>query len=176
VRVALAVTALDLAEQFRLMGVRERPGTEDHPLILAMLQSVAKWPQHDEVPWCSACCHFTAELLGLPRPSLLKYDPAKRVAHGQGPLQARTWLRVGRPVTIDEAVPGFDVVVLARGGGSQPGAEVIDAPAHVGWFVSRRPGLDLGVVTLNGGNQSNEISLASYPIQGRLLGVRRLLG
>ena len=52
-------------------------------------------------------------------------------------LRARSWLTVGRPVAIDEAEAGFDVVILKRGKAKQPGPDVIEAPGHVGLFTGR---------------------------------------
>jgi len=173
--VRLSVTAFDLAEAIARMDTREVPGPKDNPLILAMLHSVAKWPEHDEVAWCSAACSFTAELLDLPRPELLKYPHEDQSAMGQGPLQARTWLRVGRPVPLSEAKRGFDVVVIKRGLVS-PGPEVIDAPGHVFFFshlVIDQDGSQW--VHGIGGNQSNAMGYGRYNAD-RVLGVRRLLG
>ena len=140
------------------------------------MKSVDAWPQHDEVPWCSAFVSFVCELLGLERPELLKYDRAQRQSHGQGPLQARTWLRVGAQVQLVKATRGYDVVVFARGGGGRSGAgrgapdhTVIDAPGHVGFYAGHRDGL----VQCLGGNQSDTISHARYPVS-RLLGIRRI--
>jgi hypothetical protein len=82
---------------------------------------------------------------------------------------ARSWLDVGDPVILASAQPGSDVVILSRGAGKQPGPEVVNAPGHVGFYAGR----DGDNVLLLGGNQGNQVSIASFPAS-RVLGVRRL--
>ena len=146
------VTAYDIAARF--IGLKEIPGSEDNPGILAMLRLDSSWPKNDEVAWCSAFVNYVAWLLRLPR--------SKN-------LLARSWLGVGQAIPIDDAIVGFDVVILKRGGGSQPGPEDTTAPGHVGFFA----GLDGDLVAVLGGNQSDSVSVATFPIS-RVLGVRRL--
>ena len=67
-------------------------------------------------------------------------------------------------------MPGFDVVILRRGGGDQPGPEVLDAPGHVGFFAGHE---DPNVLLL-GGNQGDSVSVAPFAA-ARILGVRRLV-
>lgn len=112
---------------------------------------------YDSTPWCGAWLAFVTWLLDIPRPTL--------------PARARSWLTVGRPVAVASAEVGWDVVVLARGGGDQPGPEVLDAPGHVGFFAGRSA--DAGSVLVLGGNQGDAVGIASYPAS-RVLGVRRL--
>jgi hypothetical protein len=69
----------------------------------------------------------------------------------------------------DDATPGFDVVTLKRGGGRQPGPDVIEAPRHVGFYA----GTEGERILVLGGNQRNSVSIARYA-KSRLLGVRRL--
>lgn len=137
-----------------LFGTKEIAGGKDNPLILAMLQTDMTWPEHDEVPWCSAAMNFVCNLWRLPRTKT---------------LAARDWLKVGEPIRLIEAAPGFDVVVLSRGGGAQPGPAVLDAPGHVGWYA----GTEGSNVLVLGGNQGDSISIAAFPLE-RLLGIRRL--
>jgi uncharacterized protein (TIGR02594 family) len=108
----------------------------------------------DETPWCSAFVNGIAWELRLPRSKSAR---------------ARSWLNVGVPVWINEARPGSDVVVLKRGTGIQPGPEVIEAPGHVGFFA----GLQDSRVLVLGGNQGNQVTIASFHLD-RLLGIRRL--
>lgn len=150
-----------LVQGQRFIGIREVAGEEDHPLILAALKLTISgeftgWPEHDEVPWCSAYLNFVCWLLGAPR---------------SGSLRARSWLRVGRQVPLGDALPGWDVVILERGGGNQPGPEVIKAPGHVGIYA----GHDETRVYLLGGNQDDEVGVDAYSVD-RILGVRRLRG
>lgn len=150
-------SAYELAQRY--VGVQEVPGEVSNPLILAMLKLDADWPQDDEVPWCSAFVNWVCWNFRLPRSKSLR---------------ARSWLKVGVPIPdLREAEPGFDIVVLARGGGNQPGPDVIDAPGHVGFFAGVERGTAPTRLLLLGGNQGNEVSLASYSVD-RILGARRL--
>jgi uncharacterized protein (TIGR02594 family) len=150
----MTVTAFDLAQRFT--GTKEVAGVADNPLIVAMLRLDQTWPGHDEVAWCSAFCNFIAWLLRLPRSKS---------------LAARSWLAVGQPVDLEEATVGFDVVVFKRGTGEQPGPDVLDAPGHVAFFAGLNP--DKTRVLVLGGNQSNSVSVSSFPAAD-VLGVRRL--
>ncbi len=148
----IPVSAYELAQRF--VGIEEVSGSTANPQILTMLKLDQNWPQDDSVPWCSAFVNYVAWLLRLPRSKSLR---------------ARSWLTVGEVVDLDEAVPGFDVVVLSRGVGNQPGPDVIDAPGHVGFFAGRED----NEVLILGGNQGNSVCVDRYPIS-RVLGVRRL--
>ncbi len=149
----LAVTPFDVAARF--IGTKESPGVAANPLILSMLRLDATWPAQDEVAWCSAFVNFIAWLLRLPRSKS---------------LSARSWLKVGEPITIEQAEPGFDIVILRRGVNS-PGPEVLQAPGHVGFFAGLRA--SDGAVQLLGGNQGNAVSIAAFAAKD-VLGVRRL--
>jgi uncharacterized protein (TIGR02594 family) len=146
------VTAFDVAKKF--LGVEEVEGMTSNPLVLGMLQLDAKWVREDSTPWCSAFANFIAFLLGLPRSKS---------------LAARSWLKVGTPIELFEARQENDVVVLKRGGGNQPGPEVLAAPGHIGFFAGRAP----GEVLLLAGNQGNQVSIARFHAD-QVLGVRRL--
>jgi uncharacterized protein (TIGR02594 family) len=148
----MKVTAYQLAE--RCLGLTEIPGVADNPRVLAMLQLDQSWPEHDEVPWCSAFLNEICWWLRLPRSKS---------------LLARSWLAVGQPIELEAAEVGFDVVVLQRGGGDQPGPENTTAPGHAGFYAGR----DGNQILVLGGNQANTVSVESYPT-ARLLGVRRL--
>lgn len=144
--------AFQIAQRF--IGTREVPGAVDNPAVVAMLRLDAEWPESDEVPWCSAFVNYVAWLLRLPRSKSLR---------------ARSWLRVGIPIQLGEAVPENDVVILKRGRGNQPGPEVINAPGHVGLFAGYEPNL----VSILSGNQSNSVNVSVYPSRD-VIGVRRL--
>lgn len=148
---AIEMTAFDMAQRF--IGVKEVPGDRSNPAVLAMLKLDDDWPEGDDVPWCSAFANYVTWLLRLPRSKS---------------LMARSWLKVGRAVN-EEPEVGFDVVILKRGGGSQPGADVTDAPGHVGFYA----GMENGKVLVLGGNQKDEVNIAAYP-KSRVLGIRRL--
>lgn len=138
----------------RFVGMKEVSGTASNPAVLAMLRLDDTWPEDDSVPWCSAFTNYVAWLLRLPRSKSLR---------------ARSWLQVGMPVLWKDVAIGFDVVVLSRGKGQQPGPDVIDAPGHVGFFA----GACSGQVMVLGGNQSDAVNVRAYP-QTRVLGIRRL--
>lgn len=149
----IPVTAFDIAQRF--VGLKEVAGTaKSNPAVLAMLRLDAAWPKGDDVPWCSGFANYVAWLLRLPRSKSLR---------------ARSWLSVGIPVPLTEAQAGFDVVILKRGGGKQPGPEVLDAPGHVGFYA----GVAGSKVLVLGGNQSDSVNVSPYPIS-RVLGIRRL--
>lgn len=110
--------------------------------------------QPDETAWCSS---FACRMAWLVR------------AEHPGSAAARSWLTVGHRVLLEDAHPGWDVVVLQRGEGPQPGPEVLKAPGHVGFFAGRAP----GQVLLLGGNQGDAVTIAPFP-RTRVLGVRRI--
>jgi len=143
----ITFTAYDLATRF--VGVKEFPGSDSNPFIMSLLRLDQGWPRNDEVPWCSAFVNYIAWLIppgGLPR--------SKNLA-------ARSWLDVGRPINLDQARAGFDVVILSRG--ADP------ASGHVGFYAHHTTAR----VTLLGGNQSDAVRLSDYDVR-RVVGVRRL--
>ena len=142
----------DIAQRF--VNVKEAPGKASNPHILAMLRLDSAWPDGDDVPWCSAFVNYIAWLLRLPRSKSLR---------------ARSWLLVGTPVSLSKAKAGTDVVILKRGGGDQPGPDVIEAPGHVGFYAGHE-GDDILIL---GGNQSDSVNITRYS-KDRLLGIRRL--
>jgi len=138
----------------RYIGIGEIPGERDHPFIqwcftLCGLDGETA----DEVPWCSAFLQHPFWELRLDRSKSAR---------------ARSWLLHGKPIPLVEASSGFDVVILKRGVGEQPGPDVIAAPGHVGLFAGR-PSLDR--VELLGGNQGNRVCIASFAAS-LVLGVR----
>ncbi len=140
----IELTALMLAQRF--IGVREIPGHASNPLVLAMLKLDSSWVEDDETPWCSAFVNAVAWLLDLPRSKS---------------LAARSWLTIGTPIRLEEAVQGFDVVVLSRGASSSAG--------HVGFYLAH----DASTVTLVGGNQGDKVCAATFD-KARVIGVRRI--
>lgn len=146
------ITLFDLAQRF--VGMREIAGEKDNGFIVWAHSLCAIADAKDELPWCSSWLNACAWMLRLPR------------SKSAG---ARTWLEVGIPIELDEAMPGFDVVILRRGKEPQPGPEVIKAQGHVGLFA----GIMGDSVLVLGGNQSDSVSIAPFDIS-RVLGVRRL--
>jgi uncharacterized protein (TIGR02594 family) len=144
------VTAFDIAQRF--VGVKEVAGPTANPTVLAMLQLDGAQVSDDAVPWCSAFANYVAWLLRLPRSKSLR---------------ARSWLLVGTPVERQNAVAGFDVVILNRGGPQDP--TVVDAQGHVGFFAGWAP----DNVLILGGNQGDSVSVRAFPT-AQILGIRRL--
>lgn len=147
------ITLYERAERF--VGLKELAGDADHPLIqwwLSLCGYALDTP--DETAWCSAFVNGMAWDCELPR--------SRSAA-------ARSWLRVGEAIDIAMARPVNDIVIFKRGNGPQPGPEVLRAQGHVGVFHA----LDGADVLVLGGNQSNQVSIARYPLAS-LLGVRRL--
>lgn len=142
------MTLYDLAH--RLAGeITEVPGPVDHPAIRWFHKLTTYGEAHDEVPWCSSFVNWCAWLLRLPR--------SKSAA-------ARSWLNVGESVALADARVGWDICIFRRGNSPTAG--------HVAVFA----GLDAEDTTrirVIGGNQSNGVTLASFPVAD-LLGVRRL--
>jgi uncharacterized protein (TIGR02594 family) len=137
------LTCYDIAQRF--VGMRETPGLASTPMILAMLRLDDASVADDETPWCGAFASFVAWLLRRPRSKS---------------LAARSWLHVGRPIELEDAVAGDDIVVFERGAGG-----------HVGFYAGRNKD---GSVLILGGNQSDAVTIAAFPV-ARLLGVRRLI-
>lgn len=149
----VTTTAYDLAERF--LGQKEIVGPKHNPLIGWMTSRLLPGVEDDETPWCGSFAETIAWMLHLPRPKS---------------ASARAWLAVGTPIDPRDAYRGMCVAILKRGGGSQPGPEVLKAPGHVGFFNRFD---SAGDIVLLGGNQGNAVSVATFP-RSRLLGIREL--
>jgi len=151
-----------LSHGMRYVGISELSGKKNHPLISWWISLCGfDLDAADEIPWCSAFVNGMAWDLRLARSSS---------------LAARSWLEVGRIIGLNEASPGWDIVVLKRGLDPQPGPDIIKAPGHVGIYAGTglSPNVGVSSVSVLGGNQSNRVSVASFPL-ARILGIRRLL-
>ena len=131
------------------LGLKEIKGKKHEAAIVGFFEAVGHgWVKDDETAWCAAFLGAVLKDNGLPLPPL------------QERLAARSYLMVGEPVELKDAKPG-DLVVFWRG-----------APTgwqgHAGFLVSH----DKTTVAVLGGNQSDAVSIAPYPVS-RLLGVRR---
>lgn len=128
------------------LGTQEIKGKSHNPEIVGWFGQVGhSWVTDDETAWCAAFAGAMLQLGGLP--STRK-------------LNARSYMEWGAPVRLEDAQPG-DIVVFTRG-------DPNGWQGHVGFFV-RRDGAHIIVL---GGNQSNAVTTAPYPVS-RLLGVRR---
>lgn len=142
------MTPFDLAQRF-VGEVKELPGTgQNHPLIVWWLSLCQLgFGQPDEVPWCSAFINGICWQARAVR--------SKSAA-------ARSWLGFGTSLTLAEAVPGWDIVILKRGTQSWQG--------HVGFFAGM---VDGGHVRLLSGNVNNGVTIDEFPVAD-VIGVRRL--
>jgi len=149
----MRVTAFSIAQRF--IGIREiADAGRNHPFIVWCFECCGFGLEtSDEIPWCAAFANRVAWLLRLPRSKSAR---------------ARSWLAVGQPVALDEATPGWDVVVVKQAA-ADPGPEVPVFRGHVGFFA----GLEGDSVLILGGNQGDSVSIARFPV-ANVLGVRRL--
>lgn len=131
-----------LAPAWRELGQREVAGASDNPRIKAMFREVGEGTNlHDEVPWCAAFVGACLERVHV---------------RSTRSLMARSYLRWGAP--LKEGRFG-SIAVLSRGRSPAAG--------HVGFLVG-----EVGAkIFLLGGNQSNAVTVASFP-KTRLLGLR----
>jgi uncharacterized protein (TIGR02594 family) len=122
-------------------------GNEAHPRILEYLATCSDLEEgeaeRDSTPWCSAFVNWCLAQAGIA---------------GTGSGWARSWSEWGEP--IDPPRPGA-IAVWARGRTS-PEEPVVTG--HVSFFVEDR-GESLLVL---GGNQSDSVSLKTYPKRGYL--------
>ena len=146
---------LVVAQAEEQLGVAEIEGLKHNPRILLYHDETTLDASTDEVPWCSSFVNYCLNecLLGL---------------RGTRSARARSWLEYGVPLEIP---PIGAIVILKRGGGGQPGPEVIDAVGHVGFFVGRTSYGCLAGIELLGGNQNDRVSVERYPTT-RVLGYR----
>lgn len=146
------MTAFQLAHRF-VGEVHELPGEHaDHPLIAWWLSLCGYgFDVHDEIPWCSAFVNGIAWELRLPR--------SKSAA-------ARSWLGVGEAIELSLATAEHCIVILKRG--TNP------AQGHVGFFAGIDDASGEHRVRIIGGNQGNQVSIATFP-ERDVIGVRRLM-
>lgn len=139
-----------LAKSYEEFWVEEIPGPEHHRRIIEYHAATELKATEDEIAWCGSHCCWAMEPFHLsPRSA-----------------RARHWLAWG--LAIDNPLVGA-ICVLRRGTGPQPGPTVLDAPGHVAFFIGfSRDGKR---VQLWGGNQSNRVCEASYPVED-VLGYR----
>jgi uncharacterized protein (TIGR02594 family) len=132
-------------------GLKEVPGPVANPTIIEWFKELGySEVQEDETAWCSLTINIMAKRCGL------EYT---------GKLDARSWMKVGLPVT--EPKIGH-VVVFWR--------EKRDAwKGHVGLFAGYSA--DKTHILTLGGNQNNQIGIWAYPVQAfdfGILGFREL--
>ena len=125
-------------------GIKEVPGEENNPEIMKYFKEIGhEWVQTEETAWCSAFMNWCA---------------LQKNFEGSDALDARSWLKVGKKVDIEDA----DVVVFWR--------ESKDSwKGHVGIPIRD----DGSYIWCLGGNQSNMVKISAYP-KDRLLGYIKL--
>ncbi|MEQ8547632.1 MAG: TIGR02594 family protein [Cyclobacteriaceae bacterium] len=136
---------LDVAmSQYGIMEVR---GIEDNKEITKYFDALGFDGSQlkDETAWCAAFANYCLKTACLPY---------------SGKLNARSFLTVGLPTK--HPIPG-DLVVLWR-------EDRQSWKGHVGFYVNH----DERFVYLLGGNQSNMVNIAAYPIN-RLLEYRSVV-
>jgi uncharacterized protein (TIGR02594 family) len=136
------------------LGVVETRGAGNTARVreyLAACKGPRRMLQLDSTPWCSAYACFCMEQVGI---------------RSTDNLAARSWLKYGDEIPLRDARYG-DVTIFSRGLFAPP-KSVINAPGHVA-FLDRIIGDQAYVL---GGNQSDRVSVAAYPLR-RLLAVRR---
>ena len=135
----------DVAESH--VGVKEFPAAKHNLTIVKYYRdSGHAWVQDDETPWCAAFVGSVLAECGL---------------SGTKELNARSYLKWGQPVDLEQAKKG-DVVVFWRG--SKEGWK-----GHVAFYSDH----DEDTIWVLGGNQGDAVNVKGYP-RGRLLGVRTL--
>ncbi len=130
----------------RELGIAEIPGPKANTRISEYLTGVGANPS-DETPWCAAFANWCLAKAGI---------------RGTGKPNARSFLVIGDPVNLADARPG-DIVVFWRG-------DPKGWTGHVAFFWALH---DADTIEVLGGNQSNAVSIATYPIR-RILGIRRV--
>jgi uncharacterized protein (TIGR02594 family) len=130
------------------LGTREIPGKKHNPVILRWLRRIGAAVFDDETAWCSTFVNYCAQVTGHER---------------SGSLAARSWLKVGKVISLATARRG-DVVILWR-------VSPKSWQGHVGFLEEYDA--KTGQVCLLGGNQNDEVNFRYYPAS-QCLGVRRL--
>ena len=139
-----------LLEMRAITGLSEKPGSGDEPKIMAMRDYIAKkYPDmasycagyvHDSIPWCGLCEAYTVARADI-RP------PFKKGSDTDCFLWARAW--ADDPNFIKLATPKVGcIVVLTRSGGGHVTTYEADAGSSI---------------KCRGGNQSDAVTLASFP-------------
>ena len=138
-------TLQHLVLAMQLKGTKEFAGTANNPVILKWAKELGIPYTSDSTAWCSLYVNYICMKAGLPY--------TKK-------LNARSWLDVGKKVTVPRA---GDVCIFWRN-------HKDSWEGHVGFYMV---GNDKQIAVL-GGNQDNEVSIKFYDAS-KLLGFRRLI-
>lgn len=126
------------------IGVQEQNGSKHNPRIIEYHGCTSLKATADEIPWCAAFVNWCLRVAGVV---------------GTNSARARSFLTWGVPVSLTEAQRG-DIVVLSRGNNISEG--------HVGFYT----GCKDNNVLLLGGNQSNRVSISTFPLS-KIISIRR---
>ena len=130
---------------FSQLGVKEVEGASHNQTIVDYAKdSGFEWINDDETPWCSVFANWCALISNVER------------THK---ANARSWIEIGTKT--DNPKPG-DVAIFKRGNSTWQG--------HVAFFLGFNAKGDVFVI---GGNQGNQVSVATYP-KSKLLGFRNI--
>lgn len=125
------------------LGVSEIPGPKHNKTILDYHKETSLKASSDEVPWCSSFVNWVMEKAGVT---------------GTNSARARSWENWG----VEIFPPLFGAVVVLSRGRNQ-------ALGHVGFFMGYVAGNKR--INVLGGNQSNKVSITSFPVS-RIVGFR----
>jgi uncharacterized protein (TIGR02594 family) len=122
-------------------GVHEVVGGEN-PRILEYFKTTSYHAKADEVPWCSAFVNWCMGQAGIV---------------GSDSAAARSWLHWGRTLTVPEY--GCVCVIQAKVDGKDP-ATGSESGFHVAFWLGEADGM----LTLLGGNQSDQVKVSHFPL------------
>ena len=129
-------------------GVREYPGSASNPRIYLYHASTGHGAE-DDVALCSSFLNYCVEMAGYT---------------GTNSKAARSWHDQGWGDDVTDSPCEGDIAVWRRRWTESNGKPA--SGGHVGFVVS----FDATSVTVLGGNQSNRVSIATYPREGSLGG------
>ena len=132
-------------------GKREVEGPKSDPWVLSIIKKLFPYATDDsKISWCSIFIHHLCDEAGI------------QIPKDKNSGLARSWLKFGKPITLEHAEPG-DIVIFWR-------ESVNSWKGHVALYVNDRGN---GMIRVLGGNQNDSVSIASYE-KSRILGIRRL--
>lgn len=127
------------------LGIHEEPGAVANDRIIEYAKHTTLKATSDEIAWCSSLANFVVDSAGF---------------SGTHSAAARSWLDWGK--VIDKPILGC-IVIFDRKDASNLNA------AHVA--VCDHPDISNGIIRVIGGNQSDSVSVARFPVS-KVLGYR----
>lgn len=117
------------------LGIREYPGAQHNPRIVAYHAATSLGASTDETAWCSSFVNWCMKQGGYT---------------GTNSAAARSWLQWAQGTKLTTPRPGA-ITVFKRGNNPAQG--------HVAFFIGNRG----NYVDVLGGNQSNQVKVSAYP-------------